>query len=697
MALVATPLALTAPASANPAGTGLVISEVYGAGGNTGAAWKTDYVELYNPTGASIDVSNMSVQYRSKTGISDPTGVITLKGSVPAGGYYLVGGASGANGAALPQKPNASNTGVNLSGTDGTVFLANQKAALTAPATGATGASAANPAIVDLVGFGASNTWEGPTGSTAGAPAPSTTKSIERTGNDDTDVSSADFAVTTSSTGGTPQGQPVPPPPAPVTKTIEEIQGDGFSSPLEGQNVTTRGVVTAAYPTGGLHGMYIQTAGTGGALDLDTHTTSDAVFVDLGENVTQGEVPATGTLVEVTGVVTENFGLTTLVTDDPSAVTKPSDTFVAPQASSVVWPSSSAKRESLEGMLVNPAGDYTVTDNYSLNAYGEIGLARGTKTLPQPTDVARPGAGATAVANANAAKAVTLDDGASLSYVSGNARNIPLPYLTSGPVRVGDKATFTKPVVVDYQFGTYRFQPTSPVTGTNGQAPATFPTDSRTAKPEPVGGDLKIASFNVLNYFTDTGDSVNRDAADETTPVLDCTSNKDRAGNPITVNGTVTGEPTCDARGAWNDANRLRQQAKIVKAINALGADVLSLEEIENSGKFGHPRDESLNTLVAALNADAGSEVWAAAPSPAYRPTLAEEDAIRTAFIYKSAKVETGRRVADPHRQRSVRQRARAARAGLPSPGRQAQPAVRGDRQPLQVQGLRQRDRRRPG
>ncbi|MGC5254668.1 hypothetical protein, partial [Escherichia coli] len=60
---------------------------------------------------------------------------------------------------------------------------------------------------------------------------------------------------------------------------IRDIQGTGATSPLVGSTVTTRGIVTAAYPTGGYNGFYIQTPGTGGDIDLATHTASDAIFV----------------------------------------------------------------------------------------------------------------------------------------------------------------------------------------------------------------------------------------------------------------------------------------------------------------------------------------------------------------------------------------------------------------------------------
>ena len=97
-ALVATQLALTASASA-AAPSHLVISEVYLNGGSTGATYKNKYVELYNPTATAVDVSTMSLQYRSATGTSGTSTTVPLTGSVPAHGYYLVQGA--ANGLSL--------------------------------------------------------------------------------------------------------------------------------------------------------------------------------------------------------------------------------------------------------------------------------------------------------------------------------------------------------------------------------------------------------------------------------------------------------------------------------------------------------------------------------------------------------------------------------------------------------------------
>src|SRR5690606_7262001 len=123
------------------------------------------------------------------------------------------------------------------------------------------------------------------------------------------------------------------------------------------------------------------------------------------------------------------------------------------------------------------------------------------------------------------------------------------------------------------------------------------------------------------NYFATTGDSLQG-----------CSFYTDREGNPITVSGG------CLARGAANAENLERQEVKIVEAITALGADVVGLQEIENSAPFGVDRDFALASLVEALNEAEGAGTWAFAPSPTATPV--DEDVIRTAFIYRPSVVE---------------------------------------------------------
>ncbi|MBZ2198231.1 ExeM/NucH family extracellular endonuclease [Occultella gossypii] len=407
------------------------------------------------------------------------------------------------------------------------------------------------------------------------------------------------------------------------THTIAQIQGTGDASPVAGQTVTTTGVVTAAYPTGGFNGYYLQTAGSGGDADPSTRTASDAVFVFSGATVGSVQI---GDHVQVTGTVVEFNGLTEItvgaggavVLDTPAEAVKPIEAFALP--------GSDAEREVFEGMLVAPVADYVVSDTYALGgwgttAFGSIGLGLGGP-LVQETDVALPGTPEfDAVAADNAARAITLDDGQSAR----TATSANVPYLTGAPnVRTGAGLTFASPVIVDYRFQ-WNFQPTAPVDGNADDVVLfnTGNTQEANATPADVGGDLTLATFNVLNYFTTLG-----------VDLAGCQPYTDRDGNPITVD---TG---CDARGAWDAENLQRQQDKIVAAINGLGADVVSLEEIENSAQFGQDRDAALAALVDALNADAGAGTWAFAPSPAVLPDLAEQDVIRNAFIYRPASVE---------------------------------------------------------
>src|SRR5699024_6714424 len=286
--------------------------------------------------------------------------------------------------------------------------------------------------------------------------------------------------------------------------SIAEIQGTGHASPLEGQTVTTTGVVTAVYAEGGFNGYYIQTAGTGGDVDPADLSASQAVFVYSPATVDEVSL---GDHVQVTGDVTEYNELTEIEVDAGGLTALDEPAAVEPLADFTL-PATDGAREKVEGMLVAPAEEYVVSDTYSLggwgeNAFGSIGLGLGGP-LVTPSDVASPGTQAfeEAVAD-NAARAVTLDDGRSARTSSDSE----VPYLTGAPdLRTGAGVSFSEPVIVDYRFQ-WNFQPTTPVSG-NADDLVTFAggnTREANSSPEDVGGDLTIATFNVLNYFTTLG------------------------------------------------------------------------------------------------------------------------------------------------------------------------------------------------
>jgi 5'-nucleotidase len=629
--LIAAPLAAI-PAfavDAAPAAAGtspVVINEAYLSGGSAGAAYKNKFVELYNSSDSPVALDGWSLQYRSATGTTPPGSVAPLKGAIPAKGYYLIQGSSnGTGGADLPAADVVA-TNLNFQGQNGTIVLARQATAV-ALATG----SVIEPAgVADLLGYGTSNTFE--TLAATGTSSNTDVRSLNRAGGADSNSNAADFSLSASITptaaGGTVDPGPVPTPdptpaPAPAAKTIAEIQGSGSVSPLAGTSVTTRGKVTATFPTGGFAGYYIQTPGTGGDLSPANHTASDAVFVYSSATVGSVQI---GDYVEVTGTVSEYFNMTQVTVAAAADLKKLTEAAPEVKATGFALPAAEAFRESLEGMLLAPEGPATVTDNYSLNQYGEIGLSGGTTTLVQPTAVAPYGSAEYLAAVAdNAARGIKLDDGSTTNFLKdATTKAQVLPYLTAtDPVRVGSPVTFKTNVVLSYANNSWKFQPLTHLTEANKATvqPADFGA-TRTEAPAAVGGNLKIASFNVLNYFPTTGDTL-----------AGCTYYTDRDGNPITVRGG------CDARGAANAENFERQQAKIVAAITKTGADVVSLMEIENSAKFGKDRDDALAKLVDALNI-ATPGIWDYVRTPANAPPLADEDMIRTAFIFKKAVAE---------------------------------------------------------
>ena len=332
-------------ASANPAGTGLVIREVYLNGGSTGSSFTNKFIELYNPTAAEIDVDGWSVQYKSSAGTTITAGNIAALGDhhVEAGGTLLVQAAS--NGTTTTALPTPDVIGsLNPSGSAGGVIAVSKSTTALAAATPAAMLADAN--LVDLLGYGTGNTFEG-VAEPAGAY--NVTTSLTRTATGvDSDHNANDFSPLTPPTpvacgtdcDGDIDAGPVDPPAEPEVLTIAQIQGPGAASPHVDERVTTRGVVTAVYPTGGFSGAYVQTAGTGGG-DVAGRAASDGLFV-FGSALAADVQP--GDHVEVTGSITEFFGLTELVAsaDDYTVLAEPA---VAIKPTEVQFP----LEESVEG------------------------------------------------------------------------------------------------------------------------------------------------------------------------------------------------------------------------------------------------------------------------------------------------------------------------------------------------------------
>ncbi|MFJ2028283.1 ExeM/NucH family extracellular endonuclease [Streptosporangium sp. NPDC087985] len=562
------------PATAAP-GT-VVISQVFGGGGNSGAPFTNDYVELFNRSSAPVSVDGWSVQYTSATGTGNFSANKTnLTGTLAPGQYHLVQLAAGTTASGSLPEPDSVGT-TNMSGTAGKVALVRSADGLACNGSSAPCADGQLALIADLVGYGATNFSEG-------TPAPAltnTTAAVRKNGGcADTDDNGADFdaavpAPRNSATapapcdGGDPSPSPSPsdtptptPTPTPtdtcdtpITHRIAQVQGSGDVSPVAGQDVRVEGVVTGTFQGAGqFNGFYIQDPKP----DNDP-ATSEGLFVVSSSPVKVGDrVLVSGKAIEFSGLT--EISPATVVNVCGTGTIKPTEVKL-PLKKGVTF-------ERYEGMLVKFKGELAASEIYNLGRYGEITLAEGGR-MWQPTD--RKGVNT----EEDARRKILLDDGS-------NVQNMPtLPYHSKGSntVRIGDVAKDLTGVLT-YGFGVYRVQPT--------QSVVFEPENPRPAKPAKVGGNIRVASLNTLNWFT-----------------------------------------TLKSRGATTAVERDRQLAKLAANILGLDPDVAGLMEVERNS------DVALNTLVDALNAKAGAGTYKAITHP--NPGT---DAIQTALIYKPAKV----------------------------------------------------------
>ena len=188
--LAATILALCL-ASPAWAASDLALSQVYGGGGNSGAPYTHDFVEIFNRSQAPVSLAGKSIQYGSSTGGFTQAFALP-SATVQPGQYYLVQLASGANGVALPVAPDASNTSPNLAGASGKVALVDATAPLGCGTAAAPCSEGQLALMIDRVGFGSNNLPEG-----TSTPALSATTAALRAGGGctDTDDNGADFTV----------------------------------------------------------------------------------------------------------------------------------------------------------------------------------------------------------------------------------------------------------------------------------------------------------------------------------------------------------------------------------------------------------------------------------------------------------------------------------------------------------------------
>jgi hypothetical protein len=262
-----------------------------------------------------------------------------------------------------------------------------------------------------------------------------------------------------------------------------------------------------------------------------------------------------------------------------------------PAASAVTLPVASLDDfEKHEGMFVTLPQTLTITEYFNFDRFGEIVLS--TDRQFQPTAIFDPGSfDAATLAEMNALDRITLDDGRTTQNpdpaIHPNGSEFDLNNLFRGGDLVEDATG-----VMNFSFNIYRIQPTQGAVFTSA--------NPRSVQPEPVGGNLKVASFNVLNYFSTLDDA-----------------------------GSICGpDENQGCRGADNATEFTRQRDKIISAISATGADVIGLMEIEN-----HVDDEAVQDLVSGLNDVNGTGTWDYVDSG-----VIGLDVIKVALIYQPAK-----------------------------------------------------------
>jgi hypothetical protein len=166
------------------------ISQVYGGGGSASGFYTKDYVELFNASGAAVDIGNWVIEYGSATGNWGSTAgnyfVIPADTFIPACSYFLVAlGAVGTGGATLPYY-DLTSTNCSMSGTSGKVGLFNALNSNVACGSETAGT------LVDKVAYGTANCAEG---TAVGALSTATAAIRNGGGMIDTDSNLSDFTV----------------------------------------------------------------------------------------------------------------------------------------------------------------------------------------------------------------------------------------------------------------------------------------------------------------------------------------------------------------------------------------------------------------------------------------------------------------------------------------------------------------------
>ncbi|MBC7249182.1 MAG: lamin tail domain-containing protein [Anaerolineae bacterium] len=424
----------------------VLISEVQVRGPN-GAS--DEFIELYNPSATDdFDLNGYRIDYQATTGTINSRYTWISPTIIPPHCHYLL---------------------VNSTGYSGTVPGDATYSAGLADNGALAIVRVADGSVIDSVGWGTISTSFV---ETSPATAPASGESIERKpGGDegngqDTNNNSVDFQVISPPNPQNLASPPVPPIGPPFVP-IYEIQGDGFISPYDGQQVTTAGVVIADFQDTGKNGFFIQdVAGDGNSL------TSDGIFVYEGSNSVD---VALGDAVTVIGTVDEYYSNTQIVlqtvTVDSSDNPLPVPVELNPPFDNM---EALAYYEALEGMLVSAPQCVVVGPT---NQYGEFVVVRADLGIERVFQDDPAGTG----------ERIMVDDEGGLRYY----------------VKVGDSVEgLIGPL--DYTFDNYKVQQRDALTITAAPDPGV------PAPPDLAADEFSVVTFNLENLF-DTVDEPEKD------------------------------------------------------------------------------------------------------------------------------------------------------------------------------------------
>jgi predicted extracellular nuclease len=384
--------------------------------------------------------------------------------------------------------------------------------------------------------------------------------------------------------------------PAPPTEVkIHEIQGAGASSPLIGQRVIIEGVVVGDEegPAPALRGFFVQEEDVD--VDGDANT-SEGIFVFNFDN----DDVEVGDVVRVEGTVEEFFGNTQLgsfaevaVLDvEPRVATPATVTFPLPVANDL---------ETVEGMAVTLSQTLVISEYFNYDRFGDVVIALpadGEDRPFTPTAVFDPDSQEAADRlDLNLRSRITIDDGISSQNPAAPIHPINRELFSNdNSFRGGDQVTgLTGPIL--YSFNQFRILPVTE----NGYT-SYVRAEQPAASPE-VGGDVRVATLNALNYF------VSLDTADTCGPTQDQ-----------------------DCRGADDAGEFDRQRVKLLNALEGLDADVIGIVEIENT-----PGVEPLADLAAGLNDRLGAGTYDYIV--AGENSVVGTDAIKVGLLYRAGDV----------------------------------------------------------